>query len=293
MHFNQMFAALAACLLVSAAPTPSIVDYAVRIEKRSVPDFLASVDEFNELHRAAQLSAAAYAGCSKGAFDVTIVQQIDNATTDTQGYIGYSPSWKRITVALRGSTALIDFENDLDTTLVTPTLSGVKFPIGAQVMHGIQSPWSSVHDLVISTVKSLIVQYPDYTVEATGHSLGGSLTYLAHIALAQNFPEKSVISNAMAAFAIGNAEFAAFGDSQKGHLRRGNNLGDGVPNDNPQFTHYGVEFYGSGTAASTVKCTGELDRTCSAGNNATGITLGHLSSFGVNVIFDGFGGCKN
>jgi len=141
--------------------------------------------------------------------------------------------------------------------------------------------------------KSLIAKYPDYTLESTGHSLGGSLTYIAHIALTQNFPEKSVTSNAMAAFAIGNAEFAAFGAAQNGLLRRGNNGGDGVPNQNPQFTHYGIEFYGNGTAATTLKCSSELDPTCSAGNGAFSVTLGHLSSFGVNVIFDGFGGCSN
>jgi len=187
---------------------------------------------------------------------------------------------------------LIDFINDLSTTLVTPTLSGVNFPSGVQIMTGVYTPWKSVHDIVISTVQSLIAQYPDYTLESTGHSLGGSLTYLAHIALVQNFPSKSVTSNAMAAFAIGNAEFAAFGAEQNGLLRRGNNAGDGVPNQQPQFTHYGVEFYGSGTAATTLKCSGELDPTCSAGDNATTVDFDHLFSFGVDVLFDGYGGCS-
>ncbi|KAF2812777.1 uncharacterized protein BDZ99DRAFT_473554 [Mytilinidion resinicola] len=135
MQFNQIIAALGTCLLISAAPTPSPVKYAARLEKRSVP---ASIDDFNELHRAAQLSAAAYAGCSKGAFDVTIVQQIDNSTTYTQGYIRYSTSiresrWHCVDLHL----VMIDFINDLNTTLVTPTLSGVNFPSGAQIIMGI------------------------------------------------------------------------------------------------------------------------------------------------------------
>ena len=96
-------------------------------------------------------------------------------------------------------------------------------------MDGVFYPWNSVHDIVISEVKSLIAKYPTYTLESTGHSLGGSLTYLSYIALAQNFPTKSITSNALAAFPIGNTVFANFGTSQKGFLRRGNQGGDGVP----------------------------------------------------------------
>lgn len=130
---------------------------------------------------------------------------------------------------MRGSTSEEDILNDVDTTLVTPTLSGVDFPSGVQVMQGIYSPWSAVHDQVISEVKTLVEQYPSYSIESTGHSLGGSLTYLSYIALAQNFPGKEITSRALAAFPIGNSAFAAFGTAQNGTLERGNNEDDGVP----------------------------------------------------------------
>lgn len=103
------------------------------------------------------------------------------------------------------------------------------FPAGIQIMQGLASPWGAVHDEVIAEVASLIEQYPSYTLESTGHSLGGALTYMSYIALAQNFPGKNITSNALAAFPIGNAAFAAFGTAQEGLLRRGNNAGDGVP----------------------------------------------------------------
>ena len=96
-------------------------------------------------------------------------------------------------------------------------------------MNGVYTPWSSVHDIVIAEFKRLIELYPNYSLESAGHSLGGSLTYLSYIALAQNFPGKPLVSNALAAFPIGNTEFANFGTSQKGELRRGNNYDDGVP----------------------------------------------------------------
>jgi hypothetical protein len=119
--------------------------------------------------------------------------------------------------------------NDMDTTLVTPSLSGVTFPYGVKIMKGINSPWSAVHESVISEVKSLISKYPDYSLESTGHSLGGSLTYISYVALSQNFPDKEITSNAMAAFPIGNEAWANFAGGLNGTLNRGNNAADGVP----------------------------------------------------------------
>ena len=58
----------------------------------------------------------------------------------------------------------------------------------------------------------------------------------------------------------------------------------------PQFTHYGVEFYGAGTAATTVRCNGERDLACSAGNGEMTVTATHLSSFGVALGLIGCGG---
>ncbi|RAK74357.1 putative alkaline lipase [Aspergillus fijiensis CBS 313.89] len=261
----------------------------------AVPTKRATADtaEWTELHRAAQLASAAYTGCIGTAFDVTITKQLNDLVTDTQGFIGYSTEKKRITVAMRGSTSATDIANDVDTTLVTPSLSGINFPSGAQIMHGIYSPWSSVHDTVISEVKTLVEQYPDYDLESTGHSLGGSLTYMSYIALTQNFPEKTVISNALAAYPIGNSAFAEFGTSQNGTLNRGNNADDGVPNMYIMwpydFVHYGTEYYSSGTQSSTVKCSGERDTQCSAGNGQLGVTAGHFSNFGIAM---GMAGCS-
>jgi len=223
---------------------------------------------------------------------VTITTQLSDTATDTQGFVGYSTSRKVISVVMRGSTSVTDILNDIDTTLVTPSLSGVKFPSGTQVMAGVYNPWASVHNTVISAVRSLIAQYPSYTLESTGHSLGGSLTYLSYIALAQNFPGKSITSNALAAFPIGNTIFANFGQSQAGALNRGNNALDGVPNMYVQapynFDHYGTEIYSSGTASTCVKCSGERDLSCSAGNGLYSVTIGHFDSFGIEL---GSAGC--
>ena len=96
-------------------------------------------------------------------------------------------------------------------------------------MKGVNDPWASVHTSVINEVNRLLKVYPDYTLESTGHSLGGSLTYVSYVALAQNFPGVPITSNALAAFPIGNTAWANFASSQSGTLNRDNNANDGVP----------------------------------------------------------------
>ncbi|KOS38450.1 hypothetical protein ACN38_g10735 [Penicillium nordicum] len=262
----------------------------------------AAAAAFPDLERAAKLASAAYTGCIGKAFDVTITKRIYDFLTDTNGFVGYSTEKKTIAVIMRGSTSITDFVNDIDIALVTPELSGVTFPSDVKIMRGVHRPWSAVHDTIITEVKALIAKYPDYTLEAVGHSLGGALTSIAHVALAQNFPDKSLISNALNAFPIGNQAWADFGTSQSGTFNRGNNALDGVPNMYStrlvNFKHYGTlltnrnhaqEYYSSGTEASTVKCEGQRDKACSAGNGMYAVTPGHIASFGVIMLTAGCG----
>ncbi|KAJ5613817.1 hypothetical protein N7528_007471 [Penicillium herquei] len=270
-----------AALAMRASASPSLMP-------RATVDTAA----WSSLVRAADLSSAAYTGCLGTAFDVTITKQIYDATTNAKGYVGYSTENKKISVVMKGSTTEQDILNDIDTTLVTPSLSGVTFPSGVQIMQGISSPWSSVHDDIIAEVKTLIEKYPDYTLESTGHSLGGSLTYLSYVALASNFPDKEITSNAMAAFPIGPQAWATWAGSFNGTLNRGNNEDDGVPNmyiEAPyDYVHYGTEYYSYGTEITCLECTGERDLSCSAGNGQYGVTAGHFYSFGVEM---GAAGC--
>ncbi|RHZ60371.1 putative alkaline lipase [Aspergillus thermomutatus] len=248
-------------VIVAGLSLASFVCAAPSLESRATSDPSA----FADLQRAAELSSAAYTGCLGSAFDVTITKQIYDLATDTQGYIGYSTKKKTIAVVMRGSTTATDILNDIDTSQVTPTLAGVSFPSGVTVMNGVYRPWAAVHDEVIAAVQGLIAQYPDYTLESTGHSLGGARR---------------------------NQAFADFGTAQNGTLVRGNNMNDGVPNmyvTAPySFVHYGIEYYSYGTSATTLKCSGERDLQCSAGNGVVGVTPGHFSSFGIAL---GYAGC--
>lgn len=58
-----------------------------------------------------------------------------------------------------------------------------------------------------------------------------------------------------------------------------------------QNKHYGTEYYGAGTAALTVKCKGERDLLCSAGDGQITVTIpGHIQSFGIPLAL--IGCCK-
>ncbi|KAJ5918735.1 lipase [Penicillium verhagenii] len=84
-----------------------------------------------------------------------------------------------------------------------------------------------------------------------------------------------------------NQAWATFADSFNGTLNRGNNIDDGGPNMYIQgpydFTHYGTEDYSSGAEATLVKCSGQRDTSCSAGNGQYSVTPGHFYSFGVEL----------
>ncbi|KAB8247441.1 Alpha/Beta hydrolase protein [Aspergillus flavus] len=265
---------------------------------------------FQDLQRAAKLSSAAYANCDTNAYDITITKHINDIATGTQ-VLKYNRATLGIRQAGKPSRSfseaprpvsitfcsqlswlplltfsVIDFVNDLDSTTVSPTIPDTHFPTGAKIMQGIHRPWLAVHNDVISEIRNLLGQYPEYSLEPMGHSLGGSLTYLAYIVLKQSFPHSNITGYALAAFPIGNQEFADLGTMQGGNMFRGNSKGDGTPNEYVNqpwnFKHYGVEYYSDGSREGTIQCQGNEDQACSAGNGLNFPTVAHFHLFGVD-----------
>ncbi|KAH8691689.1 hypothetical protein BGW36DRAFT_400911 [Talaromyces proteolyticus] len=197
---------------------------------------------FAEMQRAAKLSSAAYTGYTGTAFDATITTQLNDKATDTQGFIGYLTTEGQISVLMRGSPTTAG-----SSIYCHGTRSGVTFPSGVQVMEDVFSPWSSIHKKVIQ----------------------------------DNFPDNNVTSNALAAFPIGNCDFAAIGTDHPGLLRRVNNEDDGGRWDFSSSFHELLialqETYSYGT-----------EETCLLCNGSMGVTEGHFSSFGVEL---GYAGC--
>jgi hypothetical protein len=150
-----------------------------------------------------------------------------------QGYIGVSDQRKRIVVVFRSSDQAADFRNDVDV-LKEPIagLNSTSSCAGVEVMRGIHRPWSAVHSDVITQLKDLTTKYPNYAIGITGHSLGGSITYLGFPVLAQLFADKEIIASPLNAFPIGNETFANMTTkllSRTRVIRRGTEHGDSVP----------------------------------------------------------------
>jgi len=120
----------------------------------------------------------------------------------------------------------------------------------------------------------------------------------------------------MAAYPIGNQAFADFRSSQNGTLNRENNammvfseypakstanIVQNLCATIPGFKHYGMlsslvpynkgagqamvsqEYYSSGTQDPCVKCQGERDDSCSAGNGKISIADGHHYNYGIHM----------
>ncbi|KDR80831.1 hypothetical protein GALMADRAFT_153251 [Galerina marginata CBS 339.88] len=247
---------------------------------------------FDDLVFYLKYAFSAYGGQCARPNGNTLVQQIDDRKTDTQGFIARDDSKKEIVVAMRGTSSLQDFRTDRDITLVPFQSPGVNPPAGAQAHHGFLTAWNAVAPQIIAAVKSQLRANPDYTIATTGHSLGGGLSSLAGISMQQNFPNTTVHMFTYGQPRTGNAEYANFINKQFGeNASRSVHTNDGVPTIIPAsangYRHHGIEFFQNpdpASAAMTKKCdsSGE-DPTCSAAIASKGINAAHLTYFNIKL----------
>jgi hypothetical protein len=95
--------------------------------------------------------------------------------TDLQGYIGYLSSKKKIYVALRGSSSVLNWLDDVEFKLVDYT----SWPsCGCKVHGGFYMSAQGVTNKTIDTVILLKNRFPTYSVIMTGHSYGASTVQL-------------------------------------------------------------------------------------------------------------------
>ena len=67
---------------------------------------------------------------------------------------------------------VIDLLNDFNTTTLTPDIRDIYPPIGSRIMEVIHAAWLAIHGEVIAEIQRLSAQFPEYSLELTGHSLG-------------------------------------------------------------------------------------------------------------------------
>jgi predicted lipase len=106
-----------------------------------------------------------YIGASEG---FTPYMSFYDEKTDTNGYVGLNHDKKKIFVVFRGSHTIANWISNIDTWLSIYGYCNLCF-----VHDGFYNAAKSVWNTIDDDLKSLRVNYSDYRIVFTGHSLGG------------------------------------------------------------------------------------------------------------------------
>jgi Lipase (class 3) len=96
--------------------------------------------------------------------------------TEIVGYVARDDSEKRIIVAIRGTSSLPNTLVDA-LTFLSPT-GLIPECATCRVHSGFYMAWKSVENVIDNTVIKQVVDYPEYQLLVTGHSLGGAVAAL-------------------------------------------------------------------------------------------------------------------
>lgn len=213
----------------------------------------------------------------------TPVYHIDSSH-DTQGYIGYSTEQSTIYIVYRGSESVSNWISDLDAILTDYPLCS-----GCEVHKGFYDALKGANNDVISQVKALKQQFPDYTIMVTGHSLGAALATLT----------AAEIKNS----GLGPVRMFNFGSPRVGNTDFANWFGTYIPDHNrvthhkdivvhspmhERFTHINGEWYepDNSVPVQLTGCSGNEDKDCSYQWHITSID-DHLWYMGLKIGDDG------
>lgn len=104
----------------------------------------------------------------------TIINFFSDPVSDIQVGITKSDTNKRITIIFRGSESFTDWIYDFKIKKESVIDDNIKVHKGMyDQLHD-----NNVFDKLIETIKNLILEYKDYNIIITGHSLGGGLSIL-------------------------------------------------------------------------------------------------------------------
>ena len=159
------------------------------------------------------LSGAAY--CGKDAYNrMKLVGPVSefvyqdtlyDVKTDLQGYIGYISSKKKIYVALRGSSSVLNWLDDFEVRLVDYTT----WPnCGCGVHRGFYRSAQGVTNKTIETINILKKRFPTYSVIMTGHSYGASTVQLLAMELEKKGIKVEIYNYGQPR--VGDAKYADF-----------------------------------------------------------------------------------
>lgn len=206
--------------------------------------WVSTVHSFNldELQTGVWLCGAAY--CKKQDYPTMKIaglgsgfvfnQTLYNKKTDIQGYIGTLPSSKSIYTVIRGSSSTLNWLDDFEIRLVPYKT----FPeCNCNVHHGFYETTLEIRDQVIHTVQNLKLEFPDYKVIVTGHSLGAAISQFLGLELIHAGIDATVYNYGQPR--LGDLNFAVFVDGiLKQKLFRMTHYKDWVPHAPPRLLDY-------------------------------------------------------
>lgn len=258
--------------------------------------------EVNQARVWAKFAGASYCVLSKNVYDwncgphckggtegTRVLKIFDTLLTATKGYIAVNDRLKAIILSFRGTLELPNFIKDLKlfkSPLKTPTSES-----GLQVHTGFQETWEAVRDLVFEEIGKLLIQYKDYDLHVTGHSLGGAIGLLATLALRHQFniPDSRIQLHTFGQPRVGNPKFADYVTRQKFRISRVVHSNDLIPNLIPPFLdykHHTLEYWQQSSGKYYV-CDKDSPNECKDCSNSRVPFLNLLSHLVVfdNVIF--------
>ena len=104
---------------------------------------------------------------------LTQLSVIQNTQTKIKGFVGYDSVLKSIIVSWRGTDNNRNWIEDASFRQID--YNGCS---KCKIHEGFYKAYLSVSALTNDKVQSLVAQYPEATITATGHSLGGALAYV-------------------------------------------------------------------------------------------------------------------
>ncbi|KAK5939369.1 hypothetical protein PMZ80_008673 [Knufia obscura] len=152
----------------------------------------------------------------------SILEFQDLGVADATGFVAVDDTNKLIVLSYRGSTSLSNWIGNIniDFNAFAPCS-------GCLVHRGFLSSWDDSKDSITATLTQAKSDHPDYSIAATGHSLGGAIATLAAADLRQQGFDIALYTYGSPM--VGNADFANFVTGQNGGNYRVTHAADAVP----------------------------------------------------------------
>lgn len=260
----------------------------------NIHDSNVSMRTYDELERFAKYSSAVYQSICPRPLGNSLVRSFSNYFTRAHGFVVRDDRRREIVVAFRGSHELGDMITDVNLVLIPLVSHGIENNNAALVHAGFLISYNSVRAIVVHVVRDQLLNFPNYTVVTSGHSLGGALASIAALSIKSNFPSAAVQLFTYGQPRTGNAAYADLVEDIVGHnnIFRAVHTWDGVPTMVPEtlgYRHHAREYWQFEEPAnpSTVRCCkGQEDPKCSHSIPSTGINLAHMVYFGQVMTMD-------